>query len=87
MVQSLGNAELRRVRSSCVTSEWELPKLIKQANVNGRMDINDFQRKTFSNYRQLSYLEDVTVITNLRVPTHLTHVCTLIFSKTCKLIL
>lgn len=72
MVQSLGNAELRRVRSSCVTSEWELPKLIKQVSVNGRMDLNDFQSKTFSNYGQLSYLEDVTVIASLHVHTSYT---------------
>lgn len=48
MVQSLGNAELRRVRSSCLTSEWKLPKLIKPENVTGRMDLNDSQIKTFS---------------------------------------
>ena len=86
MVQNLGNAELRRVRGSCLTSEWKLSKLIRLENVNCRMDLSDFQTKGFSNYGQFSSLENITVISSLCVHTSYTYIYSN-FSKTCKLIL
>lgn len=57
MVQNLGNAELKKVRISSLTSEQKSLQLIEADNVSGRMDLTGFLTTTkktqqLSNYRQ-----------------------------------
>lgn len=46
MVQNLGNAELKKVRMSSLTSEQKLLQLIEADNVSGRMDLTYFLTTT-----------------------------------------
>lgn len=57
MVQNLGNAELKKVRISSLTSEQKSLQLIEADDVSGRMDLTGFLTTTkktqqLSNYRQ-----------------------------------
>lgn len=86
MVQSLGNAELKRVRSSDLTSDGGLAKLIESENVNSGMDFSGFLTKNFSNCEQFSSLGNITVIASSCAHTSYTCMCYNFF-KTCKLLL
>lgn len=49
MVQNLGNAELKKVRISSLTSEQKSLQLIEADDVSGRMDLTGFLTTTKKN--------------------------------------